>query len=73
MKKSVGIFFTVFAVYMIWQVSRIDLGFAILLAAVLFAILCWLNCDSTKLDETNSSIRYEKTHELDEIIKNMKK
>jgi len=58
MKKSVGIFFTVFAMYMIWQVSRIDLGFAILLAAVLFAILCWLNCDSTKLDE---------------IIKNMKK
>lgn len=40
--KWISLFFTIFAIYLTWQISRINLGYAIICASASFVTVCWL-------------------------------
>jgi ABC-type bacteriocin/lantibiotic exporter with double-glycine peptidase domain len=41
--KLITLFFTAFAIYLIWHISKVSLGYAVLIALFLFFVLLWLN------------------------------
>lgn len=59
--KTVSIFFTLIAIYMTWQISRVSLGYAIICGCVCFVLITWLlekpNKAKVKYDEAKKASR----------------